>query len=130
MSWPGDCSAPPTQGPALTQLTPKLVPSLERLEGTALGRGRGGERFADGPREQTLAGVSGEMQQLLRILQGADATPTTTAVTACEEAGKSLRQLLSRWGELKDKDIKALNERLSKAGLTPLAPKSDAGKDE
>jgi hypothetical protein len=111
---------------ALADLDKKAV----ALEGAPMGRVRGGERFADGPREQTLAAVSQEMQQLLHILQGADATPTTTAVTACEQADKALREMLSRWGELKDKDVKALNERLTKAGLTPLAPKTDAGKDD
>jgi hypothetical protein len=103
---------------ALTDLDKKAA----ALEGTPTGRGPGGAPFTDGPREQTLTAVSREMQQLLRILQGADATPTTTTVTACDDVGKALRQLLSRWGELKDNDVKSLNERLSKAGLPELAP--------
>jgi hypothetical protein len=109
---------------SLTELDKKLA----ALGGTPAARTRGGERLADGPREQTIAAISQEMAQLLRILQGADATPTTTCTTACEQTGKVFRKLLARWGELKDKDVKALNERLSKAGLTPLAPKAEARK--
>jgi hypothetical protein len=109
---------------ALADLDKKLT----ALEGTPP-RGRGG-RGAEGPREVSLAGLAQEMQQLLRILQGADATPTTTAATACEQTGKALREIMTRWGELKDKDVKALNERLTKAGLTPLTAKAEAGKGD
>jgi photosystem II stability/assembly factor-like uncharacterized protein len=81
---------------------------------------RRGERPPDGPREPTLARLAEEQQRLLDILQGADATPTTQAVTACQEARKSLRDLLRRWDELKATEVKALNERLRKAELPPL----------
>ena len=48
------------------------------------------------------------------------AKPTTQAVSGCEESGKSLRDLLARWKELSDKDVKAVNEKLTKAGLPAL----------
>ncbi len=83
---------------------------------------RRGERPADGPRESNLAGLSGELEQLLAVLQGADATPTTQAASAAEDTAKALRDLLGRWKGLTDKDVKAINERLSKAGLPLLKP--------
>jgi hypothetical protein len=100
---------------ALAALDRKVSP-LEGVE-----RGRGG-RGAAGPREPTLAGLAGESQHLLDVLQGADAPPTTQAVAACADTQKALRALLARWGELTDQDVKALNERLRRADLPPLEP--------
>jgi photosystem II stability/assembly factor-like uncharacterized protein len=82
---------------------------------------RRGERPMGGPREPTLAQQAGELQRLLDVLQGADVAPTTQAVTGCAEAQKGLRELLTRQEELTGKDVKALNERLQKADLPPLA---------
>jgi hypothetical protein len=104
---------------ALADALAELDKKAAALEGAERGRG---ERPPEGRREPSLAGLSQEMQQLMNILQGADAAPTTQATEACEETGKTLRDLLARWGELTDKDVKALNERLSKAGLPPLGP--------
>jgi hypothetical protein len=81
---------------------------------------RRGERPPDGPREPTLARLAEEQQRLLDILQGADATPTTQVVTACEETRKPLSELLRRWDELKTTEVKALNEQLRKVELPPL----------
>jgi photosystem II stability/assembly factor-like uncharacterized protein len=67
--------------------------------------------------EASLPQVARELGHLLHILQGADATPTTQAVAACGEAQKTLAQLLARWQELKDKEVKALNEQLRQAKL-------------
>jgi photosystem II stability/assembly factor-like uncharacterized protein len=82
---------------------------------------RRGERVA-GTREPTLAGLAAESQHLLDVLQGADAAPTTQAVTACADTRKAVRDLLARWAALKDQDVKALNERLRRADLPPLDP--------
>ena len=48
-------------------------------------------------------------------------TPTTQVVAAVTAARKTLDDLLKRWGEIKDKDVKAVNEQLKKAELTVLA---------
>jgi hypothetical protein len=100
---------------ALAELDKKVA----AFEGTERRRG---ERFAEGPREKTLGGISQEYQQLLHLLQGADATPTTQAVAACADVAKSHRDIEANWSAVKDKEIKALNERLGKAGLPELAP--------
>jgi photosystem II stability/assembly factor-like uncharacterized protein len=86
------------------------------------GGGGGGERGADGPREVTLGQVSGEMQQLLGILQRADAQPTSQCVAGCRLAQKSLKDLLDRWTNLCGKDIIEINEKLSAAGLQKINP--------
>ena len=59
---------------------------------------------------------------MLELLQAADATPTTPAVTASEELQRNLKNLLGRWNELKSKDIKAINQQLRVANLPPLVP--------
>jgi photosystem II stability/assembly factor-like uncharacterized protein len=104
----------------------ELADALAELDKTAAileGAGRGDNR------DQHLGGVSQELSQLLHLLQGADATPTTTAVTACEEVVKAHRDLQARWTKLKDKDVKAVNERLSKAGLPLLTSKGETGQN-
>jgi photosystem II stability/assembly factor-like uncharacterized protein len=78
------------------------------------GGGGRGQRQANGP---TLATLSGEMVQLMELLQGADATPTTQAVSSIEEAAKSLNDLMTRWAAIKTSDIKTLNDQLQKANL-------------
>jgi photosystem II stability/assembly factor-like uncharacterized protein len=103
----------------LTDALAALDRKAAALEGTPLRRG---ERPPEGPRESSLAGVSRELQQLLSVLQGADAAPTTQAVAACEETGRALRHLLARCAELTEKDVKTVNKRLSQAGLSSLTP--------
>jgi hypothetical protein len=56
----------------------------------------------------------------MQLVQGADMTPTATATAAIEEAHKSVGDLLKRWAELKDKDVKALNEKLREAKLPEI----------
>jgi hypothetical protein len=104
---------------ALADALADLDRKATALEGSERRRG---ERPAEGAREPSLGRLAGEMQHLMDVLQGADATPTTQAAAACEETRKALRELRERWGGLKDKDVKAINERLRKADLPPLNP--------
>ncbi len=78
------------------------------------------ERPTGGPQAPTFARVAGEFQRLEDVLQGADAAPTSVVVSGCEETQKLFRELLGRWERLKDKDVKAVNERLRKANLPVL----------
>jgi hypothetical protein len=98
---------------ALTELDKKAA-SLEGAER------RRRERPSGGPRQPSMASVAENLEQLLRVLQEADAVPTAQAVTACEETQRSLRALLAKWEALTSQDLKALNERLRKAELPPL----------
>src|SRR5262249_18405161 len=103
----------------------ELDKAAAALAGVARVGGFGGFGGPRARRDRTLSGASQEMSQLLHVLQGADATPTATAVAACEEVVKLHRDLQARWAELLDKDVKAVNERLSKAGLPALAAKGN-----
>lgn len=97
--------------------------ALERKAGALEGAGGGGFRGGGGggaSGEPTLSRMSGELSGLMNLVEGADVAPTTQAVAASEQAQRSLVQVLARWSELKDKDIKALNEQLTKSGLPAL----------
>ncbi|MFL5339702.1 MAG: VPS10 domain-containing protein [Gemmataceae bacterium] len=86
-----------TPGDAAKELDNKLA----ALEG-APRRGRG--RRGAGGGEPTLSAIGGELLGLMELLQGADVAPTTQAVAACEHAQKSLKELLNRWQELRNKN--------------------------
>jgi photosystem II stability/assembly factor-like uncharacterized protein len=102
---------------ALAEVLASFEEKLADLEGRAvMRRPRGGG--AGGP--PTLSRVSGEMGTLLTVLQGADATPTTQCAAACKNAQQALKKLLDRWQEIKQKDVKEVNEQLEKAKLAGL----------
>ncbi len=64
--------------------------------------------------------MRGELNTVLEILEGCDATPTTQAEEAANHAQQSLADLLARWEALKTKEVAGLNERLRQANLTPV----------
>jgi photosystem II stability/assembly factor-like uncharacterized protein len=68
-----------------------------------------------------LARLASELLSIMNLVEGADAAPTTQAVAASEALQKSLADALSSWSEIKNKDVKSLNEQLRQAGLTPIA---------
>jgi photosystem II stability/assembly factor-like uncharacterized protein len=74
----------------------KLV-ALEGQPAAGFGGGRGG---APGQPE-TLASISGTLNQLMGLLQGADATPTTQLIAAVDQHRAALGKLLARWAVLK-----------------------------
>jgi len=69
----------------------------------------------------TLIRAYGELSTLLETLEGADATPTTQVVAACGQVHQALFDLQARWGELKNRDVKSLNEQLAQTGLARLS---------
>jgi photosystem II stability/assembly factor-like uncharacterized protein len=103
--------------------------SLDQKAAALSGAGRGDDGGQGGPppgrgqaRDGNLTGSNGNFTSLLELLQGADATPTTQAVTALTEVEQSLSNLLARWNEVKSKDLASINELLRQANLPPLAP--------
>ncbi len=90
---------------------------LAALEGAP-----GGRRGGAAARGAGLGRASAALGRLLAVLQAADATPTTQAAAAVGEARKELDGLLSRWGELRDGDLKKLNEQLKQAGQAEIRP--------
>jgi photosystem II stability/assembly factor-like uncharacterized protein len=89
------------------------------LEGTG-GGSRGGGGAGRASAEPSLNAVNGELLGVMGLVEGADVTPTTQAVAAAEQAQRTLSGVLSRWSEIKDKDVKALNEELRQANIETI----------
>jgi photosystem II stability/assembly factor-like uncharacterized protein len=111
----------------------KLAEALARLDeeaaslaGRPMAREWMGRDFGSA-RALSLTRLNGDLGRLLAVLQGADATPTTQAVTATAAVRQDLTKLLAHWQQLKSKDVKAVNELLRQAKFPLLAPD---GKDE
>jgi hypothetical protein len=105
------------QGPladALGALDGKIAALSGRPMRGRRGRGMMGETTS-------LMRVQGELSALLGILEGADATPTTQVVAACERAKEALGKELTKWHDITSKEVKALNEQLLKVNLQPLS---------
>jgi hypothetical protein len=111
---------------ALKDATAALERKLEALTGAATaGRGgRGGRGVA--AREPSFVRVQGEMGQLLRLLQRADATPTSQAAAACGQVRKTFTGLRQRWRELSGKELQALNMQLRRAKLPAIPVEGEA----
>jgi hypothetical protein len=112
---------------ALTEFDKKAA----ALEGGAGGPGGRGGAAAGGPpmgmggpaaagAPDTLVGISGSLNQLMNLLQAADAAPTTQAIAAVEERRAALRALMAKWEALKTKDLAAINVTLKAANLPPI----------
>ena len=93
----------------------------EALEGRPAagfgGGGRGGA--AEGP--ETLSGISGSLNQLMTMLQGADVTPTTQLVTAVGERKAALAKLMTQWNQVKGPDLASVNAKLKEANQAPIS---------
>jgi len=96
----------------------KIAAELEAkaalLEGAEAGFG---ERYLSTPEGRSLARLNSGFSALVGALDTADAAPTTQQVAMFGELDKALKEQLSAWGQLRSKDIPALNEQLKKAGL-------------
>ena len=68
-----------------------------------------------------MSSVQTGLFYMIAILQGADATPTTQAVSSVTETYQQLTRVLARWNELKEKEVKAFNDRLRQANMAPLS---------
>jgi photosystem II stability/assembly factor-like uncharacterized protein len=84
------------------------------------GAGRGAGRFAPAGGPDTLASVQAALTGLLRLLQGADAAPTSQAASAAEDRRKAKTELMARWRALREQDLRTLNAQLRQAGLTEV----------
>jgi hypothetical protein len=99
------------------------IAALERKAAALEGAGGGfrGGAGVGASSEPSLSRLNGELLGLMGVVEGADVAPTSQAMSASQQLQKLLAEVLSRWSELKDKDLKALNDQLVKAGLPRLA---------
>jgi len=95
---------------------------LDQQVAALAGEDRDPRRRGRGSRgEPSLNRLTGELGVLLDLFQEADAIPTSQAVAAAGYALGTLAKLLTRWQDLQNKDVKALNEQLRQAKL-PVLP--------
>ena len=88
------------------------------------GRGGGGRGAVAGP--DTLSSATGSLTQLMRLLEGADVTPTAQAAAAAADRHAALAKLLERWNALKSRDLADLNARLKQANLPAVTAEAGA----
>ncbi len=100
----------------LKLLTSTEVAGLEKKLTELEGRSSGIDAFGGSSREPGFAGLSTNFLGLMNMVEGADVAPTTQAIAASDDVQKSLSALLTRWEEIKTKDLKSLNDELRKAG--------------
>jgi hypothetical protein len=93
------------------------IDNLDKKVAALEGRTGGLDFFGVSNREPGLAGLGNGFLSLMNLIDGADARPTTQALKAVEDQQRALVELLARWGELKSKDVKALNDQLGKVNL-------------
>ena len=99
-------------------VTRKAVADLEAKAASIEGEEGGyGARYLSTPDGRSLARLNSGLGTLVSALDTADAAPTTQQAAMFVELNKALEEQLSAWGQLKSKDIPALNEQLKKAGL-------------
>jgi len=70
--------------------------------------------------ELDLNRLNGGFAAILDLLQDADAAPTAQAVSAAKDLQTALGKSLKIWTEIKEKDLKALNERLQTANIPAI----------
>ncbi|HYV05618.1 MAG TPA: glycoside hydrolase [Blastocatellia bacterium] len=100
---------------AVTAEIAAMDKKLGALEGAGGGRGFGGGVAGAEP---SLSRLSGELQSLMELVEGADVAPTTQAIAGSVELQRRLDELLRRWSQIKSTDLKTLNEQLRKANLS------------
>ena len=67
-----------------------------------------------------LTRLHGEMITVLGTVDEADAVPTTQVVAAAKKLQSGLKELLSHWEELRNRELPALNDRLKQASLPEI----------
>jgi len=87
------------------------------VEGSAGGYGA---QYLSTPAGRGLGRLNSGLATLLAIVDSADAAPTTQATAIYAEVQRALDEQLAKWGELRSKDIPALNQHLKQAGAAEI----------
>ncbi len=91
--------------------------ALEGGGGGRFGGGGGGGTFGAVGGQDTLGGMSGSLNMLMGLLQGADVAPTSQAAAAVADGRQALTYVMAKWNALKTQDLAALNAQLRQANL-------------
>ena len=105
---------------ALADAITALDQKAAALQGSGGGGRRGPGRRGGGGDGTTFSSLSGELEGMMGLAEGADATPTSQAAAESEKLQHSLGALLARWSELKGSDLKTLNAQLAHANLPAI----------
>jgi photosystem II stability/assembly factor-like uncharacterized protein len=104
--------------------------ALDQKAEALAGSGGGFELFFGGTGgPPNLSRLNTQLNQLLQVLEGADATPTRQAVAAVAETEKVLESQLAAWQEMKTRDLPALNAQLAAAGLPEVKLEPESGEE-
>jgi photosystem II stability/assembly factor-like uncharacterized protein len=79
------------------------------------------EALESGSGAKSLAGLNGELTELLNVIDGSDNAPTTQAIKAVADAHSELEELLNRWNTLKAKQVVDVNLKLHQANLPQIS---------
>jgi photosystem II stability/assembly factor-like uncharacterized protein len=72
------------------------------------------------PGSASTSGLQSTFLFLMKLLQNADAEPTSQLRRAVQEEKKILDELTDRWKDIADKDLKTLNTLLKQRGIDPV----------
>ena len=106
-------SAAANQQPQIAELDKKAAD----VEGSTGGYGA---QYLSTPAGRGLGRLNSGLATLLVIVDSADAAPTTQATATFAEVQRALDEQLAKWGELRSKDIPALNQQLKQAGAAEI----------
>jgi photosystem II stability/assembly factor-like uncharacterized protein len=101
--------APGTLATAIDALDQKAA-VLEGSSARSSGRRSGSE-------EHNLVQLNGELATVFNVIEGPDSPTTTQAVETAADLERALQAQLSRWQELKSRDLAALNAQLRQTNL-------------
>jgi photosystem II stability/assembly factor-like uncharacterized protein len=96
-----------------------LEKTLRALEG---GPGEYGQRATS----DNLAGLNSCLGTVYEMVDSADTAPTSQAVATLHDLQRSLTPLLTKWDEMKARDLPALNQKLRSANLPEVQISSAA----
>jgi hypothetical protein len=122
----------------LDQASGSLKDSLQNLDHQVTELLNGQKEKATGTdanKAPTLPGTGANLIALYGDIGKADAAPTAAQVEAVNKNEAALNTMLTRWNQLKTRDIPALNRELKAAGLTELRldlppQQQEGGEDE
>jgi photosystem II stability/assembly factor-like uncharacterized protein len=110
-------------------LPPQLLDAIKELDqkAAALEGSEEGSTFLSTAEGRSLVRLNLGLRTLLEALDSADAAPTSAQSKMLDGLNSALDQDLSKWQEIKSKDVPALNTLIRQSGLPPLNPEWSMG---
>jgi len=101
-----------------------LANAIDALDEKAAALEGGGARASarrSGSDDHNLVQLNGELATVFNVIEGPDSAPTTQVVANSGDLDRAIQAQLSRWQELKSRDVAALNVQLRQANLPAVA---------